>query len=132
MTQGHVDNELRALVPIQIGPRHGDASREILAWVDTAFNGSLVIPQATIDDAGLEMESTAEAVLADGNQVMLATYGCCIQWFGNRYDTQVAANDGAYALLGTMLLDGLRLEIDYAKGVVTILQTSRESSDSES
>ena len=118
--KGRVDEELRALVPIQVGIGQGNASKEIFAWVDTAFNGSLVIPQAMIDEIGLVMESTAEAVLADGNRVELETYGCCIHWFGKTYETQVVANDSEYALLGTMLLEGHRLEIDYTTRDVSI------------
>jgi len=118
---GYVDEQMRALVPIQVGPTKGDETREVVAWVDTAFNGSLVIPKSKIVELGLSAESTAEAILADGNKVALETYGCCVEWFGRTYDTQVVPNDGEFALLGTMLLSGHRVEIDYVKGTVSIL-----------
>jgi hypothetical protein len=40
----------------------------------------------------------------------LETFACFIDWFGNCYETQVAASYAQNALLGTVLLDGRRLE----------------------
>jgi len=117
---GDVDEKLRALVPISVGVGDDDERQEVLAWVDTAFNGSLVLPRSTIGKLGLIQESSAEAVLADGNTVELETYVCFIDWFGSTYETQVVANDSEYPLLGTMLLAGHRVEIDYNKRTVTI------------
>ena len=117
---GHVDDELRALFPISVAASVSHERTEILAWVDTAFNGSLVIPRATIQELGLVQESSAEAVLADGNTVSLETYACFLEWFGATYETQVVVNDSEFPLLGTMLLAGRRLAIDYEKQTVTI------------
>jgi clan AA aspartic protease len=111
--KGFVDDKLRALLRIPVSPtRDGDRS-EILVWIDTAFNGALVIPREQIDDLRLVKESSAEAVLADGSCVELETFACFLDWFGKSYQTQVVANDGQYPLLGTMLLEGHRLDIDY-------------------
>ncbi|MEM7315270.1 MAG: hypothetical protein AAF497_19190 [Planctomycetota bacterium] len=86
--KGFVDDNLRALVQIRVfGPNATEAT-ELLAWIDTAFNGSLVLPKQKVKELG-EMESTAEAILADGNKVELETFGCSIEWFGKRYETQV-------------------------------------------
>jgi predicted aspartyl protease len=90
---GKVDGQLRALVPIRVGQPQAGNTTEIPAWVDTAFNGALV---------------------------QLETYGCSVEWFGRTYDTQVVPNDGEFALLGTMLLAGRRVEIDYSVGTVSI------------
>jgi predicted aspartyl protease len=41
---GFVDDKLRALLPIPVsGSRNGNRMN-IIAWIDTAFNGGLVIP----------------------------------------------------------------------------------------
>jgi len=45
--------------------------------------------------------------------VTLETFGCCLDWFGGTYQTQVIASDGAFPLLGTFLLSGRRLVVDY-------------------
>ncbi len=99
------------MVPVSAS-RTGDR-REILVWIDTAFNGGLVIPRKQIGDLGLVKESSAEAILADGKCVELETFSCFFDWFGNAYKTQIVANDEQYPLLGTMLLDGHHLDIDY-------------------
>jgi hypothetical protein len=65
-------------------------------------------------------ESSAEAILADGCTVQLETFACFLDWFGNSFETQVAASDGEYPLLGTMLLDGHRLDIDCAARTIEI------------
>ena len=65
-------------------------------------------------------QSSAEAILADGRSVELETFACFLDWFGNTYETQVAASDGEYALLGTMLLDGHHLDINYATKTVKL------------
>lgn len=108
---GHVDDKLRALIPISIAASANDASTEVLAWVDTAFNGSLVIPRAKVQELGLVQESSAEAVLADGNTVDLETYVCFVKWLGSTYETQIVVNDSEFPLLGTMLLAGRRLAL---------------------
>jgi predicted aspartyl protease len=65
-------------------------------------------------------ESSAEAILADGRSVELETYACFLDWFGNSYETQIVASEGEYPLLGTMFLDGHRLEIDYQARTVEL------------
>lgn len=117
---GYVDDQLRALIPIRVAATDEEQYQELLAWIDTAFNGSLVIPKTRVEELGLVQESSAEAILADGNKVELETFGCWVEWFGTRYHTQVVINDSAYALLGTILLDGHRLDIDYSHRLVSL------------
>ena len=114
MPRGHVDDQLRALIRVPVGSTRQGARREIVAWVDTAFNGGLTIPRPLIVGLGLTRESSIEAILADGRTVALETYGCYFDWFGNTYHTQVIASDSALPLLGTQLLSGRRLVIDYS------------------
>jgi clan AA aspartic protease len=117
---GHVDEKKRALIGVRLAAPAGESFVQCWAWIDTAFNGSLVLPKSIVDQLQLPIESSAEAVLADGSKVAMETYGCKVEWFGRSYDTQVVTNDGEYALLGTILLTGRRLEIDYGSGTVTI------------
>ena len=46
---------------------------------------------------------------------------CYLDWFGGTYRVQVMATDGAYPLLGTQLLAGRRLTIDYAARTVELV-----------
>ena len=117
---GQVDDQLRALVRVPVAASRDGPRQEIVAWVDTAFNGGLTIPRALADSLELPQESSIEAVLADGRTVALETFGCDLDWFGGTYQTQVAASGGAFPLLGTLLLADRRLAIDYAAKTVEL------------
>jgi clan AA aspartic protease len=93
---------------------------DLVAWIDTAFNGGLAIPRKKVTELGLSKQSSAEAILAAGRSVELETFACFLDWFGKTYETQIAASDGEYPLLGTMLLDGHRLDINYAAKTVEL------------
>ena len=110
---GFVDSELRALIRIDVGTPSSNTFEEVTVWIDTAFNGSLVLPESVVEDLQLPQQSTADAILADGRRVQLATFGCSISWFGKSCVTQVTTSSSEYGLLGTMLLDGRRLVVDY-------------------
>jgi clan AA aspartic protease len=116
---GIVDESLRALLDVSVASVKGATKRAITVWIDTAFNGGLVIPRQHIERLGLKQASTTQAILADGRLVDLETFTCHLEWFGDEHRTQVVANDGAFPLIGTLLLAGRTLTIDYkAKTVV--------------
>lgn len=117
---GHVDDQLRALVRVPVSASPDGPREEIVAWVDTAFNGGLTIPRGLVSTLGLSQESSVEAVLADGRIAALETFGCHVDWFGETYQTQIVASDGAFPLLGTQLLADRRLSIDYKAKTVEL------------
>jgi len=117
---GNVDEELRALLEVQVGSTPGGPKSTILVWVDTAFNGGLVLPHHEIRRLGLRECSSTPAVLADGQEVVLPTYTCYLDWFGHQYRTQIVGNEGTHPLLGTMLLDGRDLQVSYRRRTVTL------------
>ena len=80
---GEVDVSGRALIVLSIRPSHGADAVSLQAWVDTAFTGELVIPQATMTRLGLPQSAAVMAGLADGTQVVLDTFSCVIDWFGH-------------------------------------------------
>lgn len=118
--KGFVDEKVRALIRVPVSASSNANRIELPVWIDTAFNGGLVIPRKQVAELGLMKQSSAEAVLADGSTVQLETFACFFDWFGNSYETQIVASDGEYPLLGTMLLDGHRLEIDYGAKTVEL------------
>lgn len=117
---GTVDEDLRALLEVQIGSTLDGPKSSILVWVDTAFNGGLVLPHHEIRRLGLKECSSTPAILADGQEVVLPTYTCHLDWFGHQCRTQVVGNEGTHPLLGTMLLDGHDLRVSYRLGTVTL------------
>lgn len=117
---GRVDAVGRALLRVPVAATVGGPRAEIEAWVDTAFTGGLTLPRAVAAGLGLLAGSSSDAVLADGSRVALAGYECYLDWFGATYRTEAVETDAAYPLLGTQLLAGRRLTIDYAAGTVEL------------
>ena len=49
---------------------------DLVVWVDTAFDGELVIPFDAIHDMELPQSAAVQATLADGTAVVLDTIDC--------------------------------------------------------
>lgn len=117
---GFVDDQLRALLPVPVSASLDGDRTEILAWIDTAFNGGLAIPRNLAIDLGLVEVSYVEAILADGKTVELPLFRCIIDWFGSCFETEIAASEGKFALLGTTLLANRNLHVDYKARTVEL------------
>jgi len=117
---GVVDEFGRALLNLRIRSADINESVEVTAWVDTAFNGELVVPRAMVESVGLEQSAGIRARLADGNEVTLESYACVLDWFGDKRAVEVIANDGQMPLLGIGLLIGHRLTVDYTELTVSL------------
>jgi clan AA aspartic protease len=116
---GFVDQSGRALIDIELSPRD-DAVVTVRAWIDAGFTGELVLPQPLIDSLQLEPSGTTRAILADGSKIAMRTYSCRINWFGEKQQLQVVANNGRFPLLGIGLLLNCDLEISYRSSRVSI------------
>ena len=110
---GYVDEGNRALIDIAVSNKIDGENIQVVAWVDTAFDGHLVFSASLIEELNLDSLVETEAILADGSKVALETFICFVEWFGEKIPVQVIANDGRFPLLGTGLLDGRVLSIDY-------------------
>ncbi len=117
---GKMDDERRALLEVAIANRMDGEPTVVTAWIDTAFDGHLVLSLQLIKDLELEPLAETEAILADGSKVVLETYLCFLNWFGQQLPLQVIANDGRYPLLGTALFEDRVLHIDYRQRVVQL------------
>jgi clan AA aspartic protease len=118
--KGHVDGYGRALVSVSIRSANVGPSHTVEVWIDTGFNGDLVLPQQQIDDLSLRASGTVKAILADGSEISLQRYTCRIDWFGESRELEVVANQGEYPLLGLGLLLERDLSISYRSGAVAI------------
>lgn len=117
---GRVDNYGRTLISISLRSSDVAGAHQIPVWIDTGFNGDLVLPQQLINDLSLRQSGTVKAILADGSDVALKRYSCRIEWFGEERELEVVANEGEYPLLGVGLLVGYDLYISYRSGEITI------------
>lgn len=118
--KGYVDGSRRALLELRVGNSPTEQSTKITVWIDTAFDGFVVLSKNLIDRLKLDHEAAAEAILADGSRVTLESYVCYADWFGEIVAAQVIANEGKLPLLGTELLADRRLVVDYAKRSVSV------------
>lgn len=117
---GEVDSSGRALIALRMRRSAGAEATALPVWVDTAFTGELVIPRRTIERMGLTQSAAVMAGLADGTRVVLETYSCIVEWFGEERIVEVVGNDGQFALLGVGLLRDRRLAIDYRRRTLSI------------
>jgi clan AA aspartic protease len=108
------------VLDVFVAASKGGQKQVLTAWIDTAFNGGLVIPRQHVERLGLKQASTTRAILADGHSVDLETFTCYLEWFGDEYRTQVVSNDGEFPLIGTLLLAGRKLSINYKTKTVVL------------
>ena len=115
-----IDKENRALVEVSIAS-HAKANRESIdAWVDTAFDGHLVMPKSEIERLGLGVLADTGAILADGTTTRLRCYYCVVDWMDQTIPIQVVENVGDLPLIGTALLAMVDLRINYRDRVFTL------------
>ena len=118
---GEVDSSARALIVLHVRPTQDAEPNELTAWIDTAFTAELVIPRPTSEALGLPQSAAVLAGLADGTEVVLESYSCVIEWFGDARVIEVIENDGQFPLLGVGLLRDRRLEIDYRTRTLVVV-----------
>jgi clan AA aspartic protease len=94
---GSVDASGRALIPIRLRRPVATDATEVLAWVDTGFNGDLVLPQPLASQIGLPPGHAVRATLADGSEVVLDTFAAQLEWFGTWRDIEIIVNTGQTA-----------------------------------
>lgn len=116
---GIVDDDLRALLEVEVGAEPSGSKSKVWVWVDTGFTGGLMLPRSEIERLKLKEYSSTLEILANGQHTELPTYTCYLRWFGTEYRTQIVASEGAQALLGTVLLDERDLAISYKRKTVS-------------
>jgi clan AA aspartic protease len=115
-----IDEENRAMVELHIA-NHAKAPRQIIhAWIDTAFDGHLVMPKSEIERLVLGVLADTDAVLADGSTTRLRCYYCVVDWMDQTIPIQVVENNGSLPLIGTGLLSGVDHRINYRTRVCTL------------
>lgn len=110
---GLVDHRGRALLTVPIRTTADGPESPIDLWVDTGFNGDLVLPRQLIEQLGLLESSVVKAAMGDGRKAEIETYRAWINWFGEDLDVEVIVSSGQNALLGVRLMLGRRLVVDY-------------------
>jgi clan AA aspartic protease len=88
--------------------------------VDTGFEGALALPSSAIGAMGLPYLTYLSANLADDTNIPVDVHVATVVWHDVETDVAVLAM-GKRPLLGTALLKGMRLAVDFADhGQVTV------------
>ncbi|QSJ17180.1 clan AA aspartic protease [Nostoc sp. UHCC 0702] len=88
--------------------------------IDTGFNDHLTLPPQAVSAMNLPLYSSTEARLADGSKALLSIHLATIVWDSIEKIVPVLAA-GYKPLLGTSLMAGYHLEIDFQEnGLVSL------------
>jgi clan AA aspartic protease len=101
---------------IDVTFRADDRSDLALEFViDTGFTGELTLPPAAVQRLELPRVRQITASLADDSTIFVNVHVATIIWDGDERAVEVLAT-GARPLLGTLLLDGYELIVQFAEG----------------
>jgi predicted aspartyl protease len=127
--KGSVDGRGRPLLRLTVV----GTSDEILATIDTGFNGELLVSQSDANALGIATSGVFEdMVLGDGSEIEARKGRATIMWFGAprsvavfltaETDVSRPVADEPVALIGTRLLADDILEINFPAKTVVISQ----------
>ncbi len=115
---GHVD-ELRQ-PRIKLTVKGNRKAISIKPVIDTGFDGYLSLPVAIAISLGLELNGQVSVEFADGSKKRELTFLGTVIWQDREYDIDIFLTESEDALIGSSLLQGLKLIIGYANHFVTI------------
>ncbi|HEV8587583.1 MAG TPA: hypothetical protein VGQ72_01810 [Pyrinomonadaceae bacterium] len=81
--------------------------------VDTGFTGALMLPRQIIERAEASVIGKETFQLVSGHIIVASLALIEIDWLGQRRFVRALLSDNSDALIGSELLDGNRLVIDY-------------------
>lgn len=110
---GRVTASREALLRLRLS-----AAETVECLVDTGFTGALVLPQALVGRLNLPIVGREVFEMVGGRQFIASLAFVDIEWLGEARTVRVIVNEET--LLGTELLDGTRLTIDYISHTVTV------------
>jgi clan AA aspartic protease len=86
--------------------------------LDTGFTGALVLPQSLIARLNLTIAGRQMFEMVGGRQFVAGVALAEVEWLGAAKTVRVIVSEDT--LLGTELLDGTKLMIDYVAHTLTI------------
>jgi clan AA aspartic protease len=117
--RGSVNSAREALVGVRL-----EGAAVIDCVIDTGFNGALALPRYLAEKFQLSVIGRASFETVGGVMMTADLAEISIMWLSNRVAVEAILVNSDDALIGTALLDGTNLTIDYVADVVTI--SSRE------
>ncbi len=120
MIEGLVTADRDAVLQLQVRGPDGDES-VIEVLIDTGFDGWLSLPPADIASLGLPWRRRGRALVADGRESLFDIYEAELFWDG-RWRRVAVDETEALPLVGTALLDGQELYIEFETGGAVTIQ----------
>jgi clan AA aspartic protease len=105
-------------VPFRL-PNRPDIAIEFV--IDTGFTDFLCLPPEVVAVLGLPFEYNMRVNLADNSNVAVQVHTATILWNAEARDIRVLAT-GSRPLLGTALLDGYELVVQFTEGGLVIIE----------
>jgi clan AA aspartic protease len=118
VVEGSVDELGQALVPLTLIGTRGTVT--VQALVDTGFLGAVMVPVPIAVHLGLELVSVEPFELADGTVVEEFVFRGRVRLGTEEAEVPFLLTRSEQALLGTQLLEGQRLTINYQARTVMI------------
>lgn len=116
---GSVRSEREAVLRIDL-----TAGEMVECVIDTGFSGHLVLPRAVVSRLGLTVIGREVLEMVAGHFLTADLVQADVTWLGKTRSVEAVVSEGEDALLGTALLDGTKLTIDYVSYTVTISDES--------
>lgn len=118
--RGSVNSAREAIVEVRL-----EGAAVIDCVIDTGFNGALALPRYLAEKFQLSVIGRASFETVGGVLMTADLVEISIMWLSNRLAVEAILVNSDAALIGTALLDGTNLTIDYVADVVTITAGSQ-------
>ena len=112
---GSVRGEREAVLRVLLA-----AGESVECVIDTGFSGHLVLPRTLISRFGLPVIGREVFEMVAGHLLTADLAQADVTWLGRTRTIEVVVSEGEDALLGTALLDGTKLTIDYISYTVSV------------
>jgi clan AA aspartic protease len=116
---GSVNAQLEAWIRIRAA-----SGQAVECLIDTGFNGALMLPRAVTIYLNLSVLGRVPIEMAGGVRSVVDVAELEVDWLGGQRWVEVIISEGEDSLIGTELLDGIRLVIDYAAHIASISDES--------
>jgi clan AA aspartic protease len=113
--RGNVNSAREPLVGVRL-----EGAAVIDCVIDTGFNGAIALPRYLAEKYQLSVIGRASFETVGGVMMTADLVEISIMWLSNRLAVEAILVNSDDALIGTALLDGTNLTIDYVADVVTI------------
>ena len=115
---GEVNSSREALIEVRF------PSASIECVVDTGFDGGLMLPATFAEHLQIQLVGELLFEMVGGAKMSAQVGLAQIEWLSETRKIEVIIGEGNDALIGTELLVGTKLTVDYVAGVITILMTA--------